>query len=129
MAELDFVVKRDDLARSLADYLSQFDYGISPTMEDIVRVYLDDGVVWSARGIRLMVAALEREGVLQSRWDGKAWVFWSDIKVGATKVTAGSAQGVVVDVYGTNPGMISVDWDQHGPQRDSVWLCDVTVVK
>lgn len=67
-----------DLTDTVVEYLSRFDAGIAPTMNDVVREILEHRPFLPPSTIRQTVAELERAGTVLSRWDDDAHIYWCD---------------------------------------------------
>lgn len=57
----------------LVVHLEQYDSGVAPTMEDVVSALVDRS---TASDIRHAVAGLADRGIVESRWDHDAYIFW-----------------------------------------------------
>lgn len=67
----------DSMGSAVLAYLSRFDQGIAPTMNDIVSTLLEEHPQWSAAEVRRCVSALEKSGEVLCRWDKDAHVYWA----------------------------------------------------
>lgn len=63
-----------ELAAAIKAHLARFDAGIAPSMNEIVYELCPR---FAPPAIREAVSALVSAGVVQTRWDKDAWVYWT----------------------------------------------------
>lgn len=64
------------IRNAVVGYLSRFDKGIAPTASDVVNHVLSIQPRAKAMRVRRTLLALDDEGIVSSRWDTDARIYW-----------------------------------------------------